>query len=154
MRLFAAIDVPADVKAFIARLPASRVPPNGAHITLKFLGEVPDDSGLLIALAGVRPPAFDITLDRYGEFPGRVIFLDGPPNAAFMALADAVHVVTNSIPRDHDPAIHATIARTTARLRDLTLPAVGPFTWRVTEFVLYRSAHGAYEAVRRFPLTG
>lgn len=82
MRLFVAINLPSSLRAAIhgavaplrsARLPVRWVDPEGIHVTLKFLGAVPEDrvaaaaAALDRACAGAR--AFPLQVGGFGAFP-------------------------------------------------------------------------------------
>ena len=75
MRTFLALAVPENVRAhlavqqFLLPLPDT-VPPETFHITLAYLGEVPDAvlEGVHEALLGLRFPAFDLHLHGLGHF--------------------------------------------------------------------------------------
>ena len=88
MRYFIAIDIPEDIRAGLARLQkdlADRidirkgdvkwVKPDSIHLTLKFLGEVPDKQitevcNVVKEVAG-RHEAFDFAVQEVGSFGGR-----------------------------------------------------------------------------------
>ena len=80
MRLFTAIDLPADVIANLENLlaclkPAARIgwsPPENLHITTKFIGEWPEERlDELKATLGALPahPAIPIAIEKLGFFP-------------------------------------------------------------------------------------
>ena len=76
MRLFVALDPPASVRealaALVADVPGARwTPPEKMHLTLHFLGDVPEAevSPLDAALAGVEGRAFSLAVGRLGAFP-------------------------------------------------------------------------------------
>jgi 2'-5' RNA ligase len=88
MRCFIAIDIPEDVRADLTDLAkdlAGRVDvrkgdvkwvePEGMHLTLKFLGEVPDnqiaDVCNITKDVAARHPAFDFEVKQVGSFGGR-----------------------------------------------------------------------------------
>jgi 2'-5' RNA ligase len=88
MRCFIAIDIPEDVRAALADLQkelAGRVDihkgdvkwtePEGMHLTLKFLGEVPDNqiAGVcnIVKDVAARHTAFDFNVKEVGSFGGR-----------------------------------------------------------------------------------
>lgn len=76
MRLFVAIDLPWHVRERLAGLAGSGiggarwVPPENYHLTLRFIGETPGWQADEVdqALAGLRAPAFDMTLAGVGTF--------------------------------------------------------------------------------------
>ena len=88
MRCFIAIDIPEDIRADLTDLQkelAGRVDihkgdvkwvePEGMHLTLKFLGEVPDkqvaDVCNVVKEVAARHPAFDLDVKEVGSFGGR-----------------------------------------------------------------------------------
>jgi 2'-5' RNA ligase len=90
MRLFVALELPADVKASLAEVPeklkhvgmdAKWIEPGDMHITLKFLGEVEDGmlpgvkAGIERAVRDVKP--FGVSLEGAGTFgrPPRVVWV-------------------------------------------------------------------------------
>ena len=98
VRLFVAIDLPAEVRARLgglcAGVPGARwVAPEQIHLTMRFIGEV--DGGVFddvrLALGTVDGPRFDIMLDGVGHFGGRrrlrALWAGVAPNAALTHLA-------------------------------------------------------------------
>ena len=82
MRLFVALSIDEKIKDVLkcaaeelraARAPVRWVKPDGIHLTLKFLGETPDDrtAPLISALEGITPGVypFPITFSGMGAFP-------------------------------------------------------------------------------------
>jgi len=84
MRLFFAVEIPADVRVRIydslalvrKQSPQIRwIPPDNLHITLKFLGEVPEKGVSEVikcaenCIAKMKPGAFEISFARLGAFP-------------------------------------------------------------------------------------
>lgn len=107
MRLFVAVNLPAEERAAIwraaaplreAELPVSWVPEGGLHITIKFLGEVSDESAgkvgaaLSEALREVRP--FEVGIGGFGAFPNlerpRVVWCGVEHHPALELLANDV----------------------------------------------------------------
>ncbi|WP_101295106.1 RNA 2',3'-cyclic phosphodiesterase [Halegenticoccus soli] len=142
MRLFVSIDLPDSLSAAIAdvqdRLRDAEglrfVDPDQAHVTLKFLGETPEDrvSAVEDAIetavddAGVDP--FEATLAGLGVFPSldyiSVVWAgvgDGAPEMT--RLHEAVERETTALgfePEDHEFTPHVTLARMNdARGKDL-----------------------------------
>lgn len=76
MRLFAAIDLPWELRHRIAALGttgiqgARWVPPENHHMTLRFIGEVPPHRAeeIDLALAAIRGRGFELTLAGVGTF--------------------------------------------------------------------------------------
>src|SRR6516164_6865293 len=80
MRLFAGLDLPAEVVGNLERLldelrPAAKIawsPPANLHITTKFIGEWPESRlpELMSALEGIRSrPTIAVAIRRLGFFP-------------------------------------------------------------------------------------
>jgi len=186
MRLFVSIDLPdslADAVAAAQERFADAdglrfVDPEGAHLTLFFLGEVdPDDVGAVetalsraVAAAAVDP--FELRVGGFGVFPAldyiSVVWVgvrEGGGAAATTRLAAAVEAELIDLgyaADDHDFTPHVTLARMDdARGKDLvqevvreTDPDLGAFT--VEEIRLKESTLGPagpeYETVASFPL--
>lgn len=75
VRLFTALPVPAGTREVLQSLPrsgldASWTPPDDLHITLRYLGPVPEDNLPAIgeALARVRRPSFHVEVQGLGTF--------------------------------------------------------------------------------------
>jgi len=75
IRLFVAIPLPETVRMQLsmlqAGLPGARwIRPENLHLTLRFIGEVPEDlaSDIDAALSGLRAPGFPVRLDGIGDF--------------------------------------------------------------------------------------
>jgi 2'-5' RNA ligase len=133
MRLFVAIDLPDALTEAVAAAQepfrdapgVNPVDPSGAHLTLKFLGDVA--GGRVAALedaiedavdaAGVGP--FDATVGGYGVFPSTEYisvvwtgFREGGPEAT--RLHEAIERETTALgfdPEDHEFTPHVTLAR-------------------------------------------
>lgn len=76
MRLFVAIDLPDDVKTKLGELQtpiptAKWVEERSMHLTLRFIGEVPDDmvEAIIAALSTINAESFALTLRSVGCFP-------------------------------------------------------------------------------------
>lgn len=169
-RLFVAVWPPGEVLDVIRALPRPDVSglrwtrPDHWHVTLRFLGPVPEADPVVEALAAVavRAPATEAVLgpavDRFGR---RVL---QAPVAGVDSLAAAVVAATADIGRPPDGrpfSGHVTLARVAERasvdLRPLTGTPVRA-RWRVEEIALVRSdlsgAAPRYEVVVGFPLSG
>lgn len=170
MRLFVAIDVDAGTRAQFA--PAreaiegvvgeARVPPritwvkgDAAHVTVRFIGEVPEQQGRAIAdaLAAVRFAAFDVIWERVGTFGGarhpRVIWI-APTGGdeAFAALAHQVNAVLDPLlgPGESRPFTpHLTLGRVRDAgrgvdwARAIAAVRMSPSVTRVDHVTLYHS---------------
>ena len=182
MRAFIAIDIPAEICERIRELLAAlrRTPtdvrwsrPEGMHITLKFLGEIPLEkvAAVKARLGTIHHPApLAIQIQGAGFFPNerapRVIWLGIEAGAALPALAAEIDqsLLPLGIPKENRPfSGHLTLGRvrtvdgfTSLReiLRQREPLEMGSFT--ATEFCLYESklAPGGslYSKVARYPL--
>ena len=165
MRLFVALDIPESVRAALIELSAALsktcrnarwVRLEGAHITLKFIGEVPDERADAIrsALAEIRGFApVELHFAGLGFFPNakrpKVLWagIETGPELAQLAAAVEARVTMLGVEReDRDFRPHITLARFESPkgidpLRDaiekLDTPDFGRTTAR--EFCLYRS---------------
>lgn len=175
-RLFVSIQPSEPVRASLAELfdelaRARWTPPHQLHLTLRFLGDVPDESRQEVetALAGVRVKPFFLAARGVGRFPPR-----GQPSVVWAGLEEHPHLhqlrqqvddrlLTTSLRFELRPFVpHVTLARTGVcakgavdqwlrRHRDFEGPA-----WRVDAFQLVASelsSDGAeHTVVREFPL--
>jgi 2'-5' RNA ligase len=186
MRLFVALEVPDGWREAarattesVARASGVRlraVDPALMHLTLRFLGDVPDAAvpQLVEALAGTVPPV-DVALELApaGTFgpPARtqVVWLGvGGELDALQALAARVETAVRAAglpPEDRPLRAHLTLARLGRQLDAAERRAVAeavhhleappPLTFRAREAVLVRSYLGnpqpRYEVIARFP---
>ncbi len=129
MRIFVALDIDDAIRQRIRRLmegaagfaPDARwVRPESLHVTLKFIGEKPDEAVEEIkrALSGIRAKPFEITFRGYGFFPtpktARVFWVGIESGPALSSLAKTVDEATSvlGVPKeDHPFAPHLTLAR-------------------------------------------
>jgi len=178
LRLFIAVDLPAELRPVIARLcqgigGARWTRPEQVHITLRFLGDTAEDrlAALRAGLREVCTPRFEIALRGTGVFPppsarkpARVLWLGLEPPESLRALKDTVDGVLGPDPetakRGFSP--HLTLARFPTRTRsdlDRFLAEHAGFDggrFLVSSFHLYRSTlrpQGAlHEIVESYPL--
>ncbi len=143
-RLFVAIDLPDEVKEKIASLagsvPGGRwVPSEQLHLTLRFIGEVDEESfgAIKSALEGVRGVPFAMTLVGVGHFPPgrhpRVLWVGIEPCAPLLELQQRVEAVLANagIMRDERKfSPHITIAR----LKETPAETVAAFEERHAAF--------------------
>jgi 2'-5' RNA ligase len=165
MRLFVAIDIPAETRAAVAKLIAQLAPlgpgakwvrADGMHLTLKFIGEQPEDKVARIEgqLRAVRSPApVELRFAGTGFFPNprspRVFWagIEASPNLAELAANIERRLEPLGIPREQRAfKPHLTLARfnSTAGLPQLreALATLGPLEFGnalSSEFHLYRS---------------
>ncbi len=125
VRLFVAIDLPAELRARLSGLgagvPGARwVDPEQIHLSLRFIGEV--DGGVFedvrLALGAVRAAPFDIMLDGVGHFGDRkrvrALWAGVAPNAAlnrFAAQIETALVRAGCAPEGRKFKAHVTLAR-------------------------------------------
>ena len=180
MRLFIALDIPQDVRERISAY-AERVRPlcpdarwarvEGLHVTLKFIGEIPDPRvpEITKALAAIKARPFDVKFDRVGFFPSpkspRVFWIGVRAGEELPELAEAVNEALAAIGiarEDKAYSPHLTLARAGSGhdLKGLTglltseMETFGTMT--AHEFYLYRSQLGRggskYTKLERFEL--
>ena len=188
MRLFIAADISVETRREFRRvcdqlqprLDAARVPPrlvwvaeDAAHVTLRFIGSVPDDSVSRIEAALQAPiavPAFTLTWQTLGTFPSgrspRVVWLgtcdDVEPMRQLVGLVNARLDAIVGPAEDRPYTPHLTLARVkdpgrgVEWSRALASVTVAPTRSRVEHITLYQShvtAKGSTYTVRmRAPL--
>lgn len=159
MRLFIAIDLPAEIKHSLWMLRcdlagARWVPPEQMHLTLAFLGEVTDDqlTALGAALACIQLPPFFLSFTSTGCFPDRrrprVLWVGLAPQPALTKLALQVQeaLLLCGLPVEERPfSPHITLTRLKSPLTrgvelflDQSLPPHLP-RLEVREFILFAS---------------
>jgi 2'-5' RNA ligase len=180
MRLFVAIDIPAEIRdalrCFVDRLrPAARIgwsPVDNLHVTTKFIGEWPKTRLDEITRTLTSVPvtgAIEIGIKGLGWFPNarrpRVFWagVEGGEPLRFLAQATEQAVARLGVPieeRAYSP--HLTLARISEaipldRLHQTieSFPAGCGFnfgSFSATQFFLYLSAGGKYTQLAGFPL--
>jgi 2'-5' RNA ligase len=181
LRLFVAVEVPASEQrsaaALCTGLPNARwAKPHQLHVTLRFLGNTPDDGlpELRRRLATVTAPGFPLALHGVGVFPPaarrpRVLWLGLEPQAPLRELKRSVdRALGDLVPQaDGADAAEFTPHLTLARLGGRPDPGLGRFLaqhagfrgqpWEVSAFRLFRStlhpAGAVHETVEVYPLT-
>jgi len=129
MRIFVALDIDDAIRLRIQRFmegvsgfaPDARwVRPESLHVTLKFIGEKPDDAleKIKLSLAAIRAEPFDVSFRGYGFFPtakaARVFWIGIEFGPQSPALAKTIDEATSSlgVPKeDHPFTPHLTVAR-------------------------------------------
>jgi 2'-5' RNA ligase len=129
MRLFVALDIDDDVRGRIARFldgvrgfaPDARwVRPESLHVTLKFIGEQPEDKvgQITRSLETTEASSVELNFRGYGFFPGarapRVFWvgIDGGPKLTSLAAVVDEKLVALDIPKEeHAYNAHLTLAR-------------------------------------------
>ena len=175
IRLFVALELPETVRERLAGLdggvPGARwVNDDQLHLTLRFIGEVPENVGHDVddALMSIRAPAFELELAGVGEFGGknpRALWAGVRPNPALVHLQKKIETALQRIGLEAETrkfSPHVTLARMrsapqekiVAFLTHYALFASGPF--RVERFVLFSSHQGSggsvYHPERLYPL--
>ncbi len=162
MRCFLAVEVPEDLKRrihealepLIRRFPNLKwVKPENYHITLKFLGEVPEDfpaksQVLLEQIARTHPP-FSLEIHELGAFPNltqaRVLWLRlNGDLQELRRLAEEVDRMFEQLgipPETREFKAHLTVARARrpVYLRNLSLPDLAGARLPVRGFTLFQS---------------
>ena len=179
IRLFCALALPDGLCdrliALGGGLPGARwVPEENMHLTLRFIGEVPEPSfdDIAVALSGINVPAFDLTVMGVGHFERAqrptMLWAGVQANAPLMQLHDRIDSALRRVglkAEDHKFHPHITLARlddtvsperVAGFLRVNSLLRAAPF--RVEHFVLFSSELGrsgpTYYAEVEFPLAG
>jgi 2'-5' RNA ligase len=180
MRLFTAIDIPEDVVEGLrsllkrlkplAKLSWSRV--ENLHITIKFIGEWPEErlDEMKRALAATPAPSpVEIAVRGLGWFPNerrpRVFWagIEGGEPLRSLAHATEQAVAQLGVPVEERPySPHLTLARIkeavpldTLRQALQAMPSECGFdfgSFRASSFFLYLSANGRYTQLARFPI--
>jgi len=184
MRLFTAIDIPAELtdalRSFVARLrPAAKIswsPMDSLHITIKFIGDWPEQRLDEMKNALARVPVnggptqgIDIAVKGLGWFPNarrpRVFWagVEGGEGLRALARATEAAVAALGVPvEDRAFAPHLTLARIREKislhhLHEMlqSFPAGYGFdfgSFRATQFFLYLSAGGKYKKLAAYPV--
>ena len=177
MRLFAAIDIPSDIRMRLQMLgggvPGARwTEPDSYHLTLRFIGEVdrPTAEEINAALAELSAPGFELQLAGIGQFStgkrARALWAgaeSSPPLAHLARKVDRAVVAAGLAPDERNFTPHVTIAR----LKDAPIDRVMRFVsenalfrapaFAVDHFTLYESRQGndraVYTPLAEYPLS-
>jgi 2'-5' RNA ligase len=171
-RVFFALWLPADgaerlggiAGATAARHGGRATRPETIHLTLAFVGDVPEARlpALVDAVADVRGQPFELCLDRLGFWTHNRLCWAGAsrPPVALAELAGSLRAALCGagfpVERERGAFVpHVTLVRKTASA--VPMQPIGPaVAWHCAAFVLVRSrlsVHGsAYEVLREFPL--
>jgi 2'-5' RNA ligase len=175
LRLFLAVDLPEPIRQNVAALctqvnNARWVKPHQLHITLRFMGQTPDDAlaGIRDQLAQVQVPTFKLALRGAGVFPGgtspkpaRVLWLGLDPEEPLAHLKRTLDARLGPDTERSSFSPHLTLARFTSK-PDATLTQFlsqqhnyRSVPWPVACFHLYKSTlhpNGAvHEVVATYP---
>ena len=177
IRAFAALALPETVRFELMLagqgLPVPRLqPPESLHLTLAFLGDVPERTleDVDLAFGQLRAPRFELALSGMGLFGGakpRVAYVGAAENPALRHLQGKVETAARAsgieLPARRF-APHVTLARLPERLAgrerlEAAVAARGGYrvpAFPVEDFRLYRSHLGGdgplYEELARYPL--
>lgn len=178
IRSFVAVDIPAGMRDDIARIQREiatgglrLVKPELVHVTLKFLGNVPEEKmdEIIEALKRIKSPPFDASLKGLGSFPGRSIRvvwigIEGDFRPLTLAVEDTLepfgferekrgfspHVTLGRV-KDPSSDISKQISRKISQTGDIHLGA-----FHVDHFLLKKSTLTGggpiYEDLAEFPL--
>ena len=174
-RLFTAVEIPPEIgeglSALRGGLPGARwIDPDNYHLTLRFIGDVDDDTAhdVMVMLGQVRRRAFELKLSGLGQFGGK------KPRAVFAAAGASQPL--NDLQAEHERIFHRlglahdqrkfTPHVTLARLRESYPQEVADYLalrggyrsppFLVSRFVLYSSRNsvggGPYVTEAAYPL--
>lgn len=136
------------------------VPPAKIHLTIAFLGDVPDDriAQAMQAAAGRRWPGFAMELDTIGSFKGARVAWAGcrKPAPRLIELQSGLArdlAMLGFAPDDRPYSPHVTLARKISR--PLAPAATKPIGWPATQLALVRSelGRGDYTTLAAWPLS-
>lgn len=177
IRAFVALALPEEVRFELmlvqSGLPLPHpVPPENLHLTLVFLGELPEPvvADIDLGLKGIRAPGFEVALtglDAFGGVKPRSVHIGSATNPALVHLQTKVATAARSAGAEIEArrfVPHVTLAR--LRPGEADRPRLGKALAERTgyaaprfmaqDFRLYRSWLGArgasYEELARYPL--
>jgi len=161
MRLFIAVDIPAEVRDSIENIkPDFRllkglrfVEKDNIHITLKFLGEVEEEliPDMILALESVKFKPFKLSISKLGVFPNennmRVLWVDAEPIGPLSELKKKIDAALPGARDNHLFKNHITIARITTgapedmkKINELVMnKEIEKKEFFVRKFILYSS---------------
>ena len=159
MRLFVALEVPETVRTELARLQelarhaVRGTFPASFHITLKFLGEVPQEAlpALQERQSRIRFEPFSLQLTRLGHFGGakapRVLWAGTTAPPALLRLVHDIEEATPGFGDGKPFTSHLTLARAKAvrdpaALDQFSQAALSAPAWTVREAILFESQLG------------
>jgi len=170
LRLFVAVDLPQPMQQAVAALGtdlrgARWVKPHQLHVTLRFMGQTPEEElpAIRARLAAVRTPAFTLAANGVGSFPpqarrARVLWLGLEPKQPLLDLEHEIghvlHGLTATAQEDQRPfSPHLTLARLAGKPDERLTHFLAQNTgfrspaWCVDCFHLYQSTLGGAGAV-------
>jgi 2'-5' RNA ligase len=123
-RLFTAVEIPPEISEGLSTLrgglPGARwIDPENYHLTLRFIGDVDDDTAhdVIVMLGQVRRRAFELRLSGLGQFGGkkpRAVFAAASASAPLSELQAEHERIFNRMGLAHDQrkfTPHVTLAR-------------------------------------------
>ena len=146
---------------FVSHSYGRAIPEANLHVTLSFLGSVPESRLPDIRAAGAevsRVPKFDLTFERVESVRrSRILWLTANAPAPLLELVRRLEnkaLSQQPQPRREEFIAHVTLARD---VQKLTLPMhIEPISWPADELALVESqlgAHGStYSVLQRWPL--
>lgn len=149
VRLFVGMPLPegtlAELEALCRTLPAVR-PARNLHLTLRFLGEVPDARPFARTLAEVSPRGFPLSLAGLDFFGRGILVARLAPSPALRSLKNRVDQALARAglePEKRPFAPHITLSRLKSppgrELRDLARAQNISLQWQAGAFCLYQS---------------
>lgn len=175
LRLFVGLELPDDLRRHLAQLQsglanAKWVAPENFHLTLRFIGNVPEDQyePIALALGAIDAAAFSLTLKGLGHFGNklpRALWADVITCPALIHLAEKVEIALQRAgltPEQRKFTPHVTLARfkksSPGKIGDY-LSAQGDFTHppiTINHFTLYSGVLGhsgpTYRIEHQYPL--
>lgn len=147
-------------RALVRHCGGKPVPAENFHLTMAFLGDVPDEQveGIRSAAAGCRLEPLTLCLERIGHFSVPQVLWIGPsetPEPLVRLASDLWRALAPVGLRPQARPFHAhiTLARKVVEIPEMT--AVRPVQWPVTGFSLLESQTTAtgvrYRSVAEFP---
>ncbi|MFH1685402.1 MAG: RNA 2',3'-cyclic phosphodiesterase [Candidatus Micrarchaeota archaeon] len=127
MRLFVAVPIPVELRNKLGEKSEELtqdgirlVDPKNMHITLRFLGEVPDEKEIVEKLRRVKFEKISCTMKGVGAFPNqnhvKVIWAGIESKEKLENLAAKVNAALEGFPGDERFSAHITIARVRKRI--------------------------------------
>lgn len=163
LRLFFALPCPTGAAAQIdawrqgQHFTGKPVPTTNLHVTLAFIGHVPESRLQQLRQLPTWLPladlAFDLHLDRLDCWPDGLLHLaPSQPPEALLKLAGALQqqLQLDGLSLEQRPyRPHLTLARDS---RPAAIGASPNFAWRVDQLHLYQSTGGQYRSLQHWPL--
>lgn len=150
-----------ETRAMVRHCGGKPAPVEGLHLTLLFMGNVPDErlEAVTGAARALSCPRFDLTLDRYGWFDAAQVLWIGcgePPEPLRQLAGELGHLMTEIVGLHAGLRVfhpHVTLARKVRNPPDFKPPR--PVSWPVEGFALLESVtapEGArYQLLTEFP---